>query len=195
MTEEKLGSLNGGKGLHAEFFNKGQHETHPDAATASADAVLSGTDLECGTSYKSLLQSMEKGLISEADLDAALTRILRGRFELGMFDPEESMPWANLDASVISNAEHTALAEKAAREAMVLLKNNGILPLSKDIKKIAIVGPNADNASVHNGNYNGTPTPEHTVSILEAIRREVPNAEIIYEKLREGLRARRPAHD
>ena len=88
-----------------------------------------------------------------------------------MFDPEESMPWANLDASVISNAEHTALAEKAAREAMVLLKNNGILPLSKDIKKIAIVGPNADNASVHNGNYNGTPTPEHTISILEAIRK------------------------
>ena len=131
------------------FYTKGQHETHPDAATASADAVLSGTDLECGTCYKSLLQSMEKDLISEADLDAALTRILRGRFELGMFDPEESMPWANLDASVISNAEHTALAEKAAREAMVLLKNNGILPLSKDIKKIAIVGPNADNASVH----------------------------------------------
>ena len=164
------------------FYTKGQHETHPDAATASADAVLSGTDLECGTSYKSLLESMEKGLISEADLDAALTRIFRGRFELGMFDPEESMPWAGLDASVISNDKHTALAEKAAREAMVLLKNNGILPLSKDIKKIAVVGPNADNASIHNGNYNGTPTPEHTVSILEAIRREVPNAEIIYEQ-------------
>jgi beta-glucosidase len=125
---------------------------------------------------------MEMGLISEADLDASLTRILRGRFELGMFDPEEKMPWANLDASVISSPEHAALAEKAAREAMVLLKNNGILPLSKDIKKIAVVGPNADNASVHNGNYNGTPTPENTVSILEAIRREVPGAEIIYEQ-------------
>jgi len=164
------------------FYTKGQHETHPDAVTASADAVLSGTDLECGTSYKALMQSLEKGLISEADLDASLTRILRGRFELGMFDPEEDMPWADLDASVISSPEHAALAEKAAREAMVLLKNNGILPLSKDIKKIAVVGPNADNASIHNGNYNGTPTPENTVSILEAIRREVPGAEIIYEQ-------------
>ena len=164
------------------FYTKGQHETHPDAATASADAVLSGTDLECGTSYKSLLQSLEKGLISEADIDASLARILRGRFELGMFDPEEDMPWAGLGAEDISSPEHAALAEKAAREAMVLLKNNGILPLSKDIKKIAVVGPNADNASVHNGNYNGTPTPENTVSILEAIRREVPGAEIIYEK-------------
>ncbi|MBO4916996.1 MAG: glycoside hydrolase family 3 C-terminal domain-containing protein [Bacteroidales bacterium] len=164
------------------FYTRGQHETHPDAATASADAVLSGTDLECGTSYRSLLESMEKGLISEADLDAALRRILRGRIELGTLDPEEDSPWAYLGASDISSPEHTALARKAAREAMVLLKNNGILPLSKDIKKIAVVGPNADNASVHNGNYNGTPTAENTVSILEAIRRAVPNAEIIYEQ-------------
>ena len=164
------------------FYTRGQHETHPDAATASADAVLSGTDLECGTNYRSLLESMEKGLISEADLDAALRRILRGRIELGTLDPEEDSPWAYLGASDISSPEHTALARKAAREAMVLLKNNGILPLSKDIKKIAVVGPNADNASVHNGNYNGTPTAENTVSILEAIRRAVPNAEIIYEQ-------------
>ena len=164
------------------FYTRGQHETHPDAATASADAVLSGTDLECGTSYRSLLESMEKGLISEADLDSALRRILRGRIELGTLDPEEDSPWAYLGASDISSPEHTALARKAAREAMVLLKNNGILPLSKDIKKIAVVGPNADNASVHNGNYNGTPTAENTISILEAIRRAVPNAEIIYEQ-------------
>ena len=164
------------------FYTRGQHETHPDAATASADAVLSGTDLECGTSYRSLLESMEKGLIAEADLDAALRRILRGRIELGTLDPEEDSPWAYLGASDISSPEHTALARKAAREAMVLLKNNGILPLSKDIKKIAVVGPNADNASVHNGNYNGTPTAENTISILEAIRKAVPNAEIIYEQ-------------
>ena len=125
---------------------------------------------------------MEKGLISEADLDAALRRILRGRIELGTLDPEEDSPWAGLGAADISSPEHTALALKAARESMVLLKNNGILPLSKDIKKIAVVGPNADNASIHNGNYNGTPTAENTVSILEAIRRAVPGAEIIYEQ-------------
>ena len=164
------------------FYTKGQHETHPDAITASADAVLSGTDLECGTSYRALLQSVEQGLISEAAIDEALARVLRGRFELGTFDPEEDMPWAGLGAKDISSPEHTALAYKAAREAMVLLKNDGILPLSKSIKKIAIVGPNADNASIHNGNYNGTPTAENTISILEAIRKEVPGAEIIYEK-------------
>ena len=164
------------------FYTPGQHETHPDAASASADAVLSGTDLECGTSYKALLESLEKGLITEADIDASLARILRGRFELGMFDPEEKSPWAGLGADVISSPEHAALAEKAAKEAMVLLKNNGILPLSKDVKKIAVVGPNADNASVHNGNYNGTPTAENTVSILEAIKRIVPGAEVIYDK-------------
>ena len=164
------------------FYTRGQHETHPDAATASADAILSGTDLECGTSFRALLESLEKGLVSEADLDNALRRVLRGRFELGTLDPAEDLPWANLGADVISSPEHTALAYKAAREAMVLLKNNGVLPLSKSIKKIAVVGPNADNASMHNGNYNGTPTAENTLSILEAIRRAVPGAEIIYEK-------------
>lgn len=164
------------------FYTKGQHETHPDAANASADAVLSGTDLECGTSYKSLLESMEKGLISEADIDASVRRILLGRFELGMFDPEEDMPWADLGADDISSPEHTALALKAAKEAQVLLKNNGILPLSKDIKKIAVVGPNANNASIHNGNYNGTPTPENTISILDAIKQAVPGAEVIYDQ-------------
>ena len=164
------------------FYTRGQHETHPDAATASADAILSGTDLECGTSFRALMESLEKGMVSEADIDEALARVLRGRFELGTFDPEEDMPWANLGAADISSPEHAALAYKAARESMVLLKNNGILPLSKSIKKIAIVGPNADNASMHNGNYSGTPTAENTISILEAIRKAVPGTEIIYEK-------------
>lgn len=164
------------------FYQRGRHETHPDAPSASADAVLSGTDLECGTSYASLKQSLEKGLISEADLDVSLRRLLSGRIKLGMFDPAEKLPWAGLGADVISSPEHTALARKAAREAMVLLKNNGVLPLSKSVRKIAVVGPNADNVSMHNGNYNGTPTAQNTVSILEAIRRAAPQAEIIYEK-------------
>ena len=164
------------------FYTKGQHETHPDAATASADGVLSGTDIECGTSYQSLLEAIERGLISESDLDVSLRRILRSRFELGMFDPEEMDPWAGLGADDISSPEHAALAKKAALEAMTLLKNDGILPLSKDIKKIAVVGPNADNVSTHNGNYNGTPTAENTISIVDAIRNVVPDAEIIFDK-------------
>ena len=164
------------------FYTRGQHETHPDAATASADAVLSGTDIECGTSYNSLIESMERGLISEADIDVSLRRVLRSRFELGMFDPEEMDPWKDLGADDISSPEHAALAHKAADEAMTLLKNNGILPLSKDTKTIAIVGPNADNTSMLFGNYNGTPTQENQISILQAIKNAVPNANIIYDR-------------
>ena len=169
-------------GAIGNFYNKGQHETHPDAASASAAAVLAGTDLECGTSYKALKESLEKGLISEADLDASLRRIFRGRFELGTLDPAEKLPWNNLGKDDISSPEHTALAYKAAREAMTLLKNNGILPLSKDVKKIAVVGPNADNPTMHLGNYNGRPTAENTLSIVDAIRKAVPEAEVIYDK-------------
>ena len=164
------------------FYTKGQHETHPDAATASAAAVLAGTDLECGTSYEALIESLKKGLINEADLDVALRRILRSRIELGMFDPEENIPWKDLNESTLSSSSNTALALKAAREAMVLLKNDGVLPLSKNIKTIAVVGPNANDVSMHNGNYNGIPTAENTISIVDAIRKAVPGTEVIYEK-------------
>jgi len=164
------------------FYTKGQHETHPDAATASAAAVLAGTDLECGTSYEALIESLKKGLINEADLDVALRRILRSRIELGMFDPEENSPWKDLNESTLSSSSNTALALKAAREAMVLLKNDGVLPLSKNINTIAVVGPNANDVSMHNGNYNGIPTAENTISIVDAIRKAVPGTEVIYEK-------------
>ena len=165
------------------FYTRGQHETHPDAAHASADAVLSGTDIECGTSYNSLIKAMEDGLINEADIDVSLRRVLRSRIELGMFDPKEMDPWKDLGADDISSPAHTELAHKAADEAMVLLKNsNNILPLSKDTKKIAIVGPNADNVSMLYGNYNGTPAEQNRISILKAIQDKMPNAEIIYDR-------------
>ena len=165
------------------FYTRGQHETHANAVEASVDAVLSGTDIECGTSYNALVQALQEGKINEADIDVSLRRILRSRFELGMFDPEEMDPWRNLGADDISSPAHTQLAHKAADEAMVLLKNKGnILPLSKSIKKIALVGPNADNVSMQYGNYNGTPTVENRISIRQAIQKAVPNAEIIYDR-------------
>ena len=164
------------------FYTKGQHETHPDAATASAAAVKAGTDVECGTSYNALLEAMEKGLITEDEIDVSLRRVLKARIELGTLDPVEMDPWAGLGEETLSSPEHNALAEKAAREAMVLLKNEGILPLSKDIKKIAVVGPNADNVSMHLGNYNGTPTAEHTLSIVDAIRQAAPEVEVVFDK-------------
>lgn len=170
-------------GAIGNFYNRGQHETHPNALEASVDAVLLGTDIECGTSYNALVQAMQEGKINEADLDVSLRRILRSRFELGMHDPAEMDPWKDLGADVLSCPEHTALAHKAANESMVLLKNdNNILPLKKEGITIAIVGPNADNVTMQYGNYNGTPIRENQISILQAIRAKVPNANIIYDR-------------
>ncbi len=169
-------------GAIGDFFNARQHGTHKDAASASADAVLSGADIECGTSYRSLTQAIEQGLITEADIDVNVKRILKARFELGMFDAPESLPWANLGLEQLSSPEHTALASKAAHEAVVMLKNkDNILPLRKDMK-IAVVGPNADDARVILGNYNGYPSAANTKTILDGIREAAPQAQIIYEK-------------
>ena len=164
------------------FFNKGQHETHTDGLSASVDAVLNGTDLECGKVFMVLTEALQKGLIKESDLEQHLRKTLTGRFELGMFDPADMLPWAKLGPEVISNEQFDALATQAARESMVLLKNNGILPLSKNVKTIAVLGPNADDAAMLNGNYGGTPTEAHTHSLLAGIKAAVPNASIIYHK-------------
>ena len=164
------------------FYTKGQHETHKGPLEASVDAVLNGTDLECGKVFMVLTEALEKGLISESTLDGHLRKTLLGRFELGMFDPADQLPWANLPESVISSEANNALATQAARESMVLLKNNGLLPLSKSLKTIAVVGPNADDAALLNGNYGGTPTKAHTHSLLQGIKAALPQTEVIYEK-------------
>ena len=165
------------------FYNRGQHETHKDPLSASVDAVLNGTDLECGKVFMVLTEALQKGLIKESDLDQHLRKTLTGRFELGMFDPADMLPWAKLAPDVISSEQFDALATQAARESMVLLKNsNSILPLSKELKTIAVIGPNADDAGMLNGNYGGTPTEAHTHSLLEGIKAAVPNTKIIYHK-------------
>ena len=176
------------------FFNRGQHETHKDGLSASVDAVLNGTDLECGKVFMSLTEGMKKGLITESELDKHLRYTLGGRFELGMFDPAESLPWAKIPASAISCEKHNDLATQAARESMVLLENKTLpnpskggalmplLPLSKSIKTLAVIGPNADDVELLNGNYGGTPTKEHQHSLLEGIRNAVPGATLIYQK-------------
>ncbi|MBO6017897.1 MAG: glycoside hydrolase family 3 C-terminal domain-containing protein, partial [Prevotella sp.] len=164
------------------FYNKGQHETHKDPLSASVDAVLNGTDLECGKVFMVLTEALQKGLINEATLDGHLRKTLTGRFELGMFDPADKLPWANLGADVISSEKNNELATQAARESMVLLENKGVLPLSKSIKTIAVVGPNADDVELLNGNYGGTPTDAHKHSLLEGIKAAVPGAKIIYNK-------------
>ena len=164
------------------YYTPGQHMTNPDALSAAVEVALNGADLECGKVMIALVEGYLEGLIKEEDLDVHLRRTLRGRFELGMFDPADMLPWAKLGEDVISSEKHDALATQAARESMVLLANNGVLPLSKNLKTLAVVGPNADNADLLNGNYGGTPTAEHTHSLLDGIKAALPGVNVIYAK-------------
>lgn len=164
-----------------DFFKN--HKTHKTAEDASADAVLHGTDVECGTdAYLSLVKAVKDGLIAEKQIDVSVKRLFLIRFQLGMFDPKEMVSFAQTPASVLESAAHKAHALEMARQSIVLLRNqNNVLPLSKQLKKIAVVGPNADNAIAVLGNYNGTPS--QTVTLLQGIRDKAgPNVQVVYEK-------------
>jgi beta-glucosidase len=164
-----------------DFYKK--HNTHPNAASASADAVLHGTDIDCGnTAYKSLVQAVQQGKITEKQIDVSIKRLFMIRFRLGMFDPAAAVPYAQTPAAVLESPEHQAQALVMARQAIVLLKNkNNLLPLSKKLKKIVVLGPNADNSISVLGNYNGMPS--RITTALEGIRNKLGNgATVIYEK-------------
>ncbi len=150
-----------------DFFTQGHHNTEPDAKHATAKAVLTGTDLECGSSYAQLVQAVKDGLIKESDIDVSITRLMTARFELGEMDAPELVEWSKIPYSVVDSKEHRALALKMAQESMVLLKNNGLLPLS-NTKKVVVMGPNANDSVMQWGNYNGTPS--RTVTLLEAVK-------------------------
>ena len=163
-------------GAIRDFFMEGHHETHKDRADASAAAVLSGTDLECGSSYKGLVDAVKNGQIKESDIDRAVCRLFQARFELGEMDP--STPWDTIPSSVINSRKHQQLALEMARKSIVLLENeNNILPL-KEGQTIALIGPNANDSVMQWGNYNGFPA--HTVTLLEAMRKYVPADKLIY---------------
>jgi Beta-glucosidase-related glycosidases len=150
-----------------DFFTQGHHNTEPDAVHATSKAVLTGTDLECGSSYANLAQAVRDGLIKESDIDVSITRLMTARFELGEMDAPELVEWNKIPFSVVDSKEHRALALKMAQESMVLLKNNGLLPLS-NTKKVVVMGPNANDSVMQWGNYNGTPS--RTVTLLEAVK-------------------------
>lgn len=159
------------------------HKTHPDAMSAAADAVLHGTDIDCGNfSYKALGEAVKQGKITEQQLDVSLRRLFLIRFRLGMFDPPSMVKYAQTPASALEAPEHKAHSLKMARQSIVLLRNeNNTLPLKKNLKKIAVVGPNADNAIAVLGNYNGTPS--EIVTALNGIRTKAgTGTEVIYEK-------------
>ena len=164
-----------------DFFK--YHKTHKDSVSAAVDAVMHGTDVECGTSvYYTLLNGVKNGLIKESQLDASLKKLFMIRYRLGMFDPSSMVKYAQTPASVLESADHKAHALKMAQQSIVLLKNsNNILPLSKTIKKILVLGPNADNPISVLGNYNGTPS--QVITALAGIKNKLDNhVEVVYEK-------------
>jgi beta-glucosidase len=168
-------------GAISDFWVKGRHETQPDQASAAADAVLSGTDVECGNNFRALKKALEEKKIDEAAIDNAVKRLLKARFELGMFDPDSLVSWAAIPMSVVGCEPHKAKALEMARKSMVLLKNsNQTLPLSKNLRKVAVVGPNAADSTMLWANYNGFPL--RTVTILEGIQKKLPEGAVFYEK-------------
>ncbi len=148
------------------------HNVAKDNEEAAAKAVLNGTDVECGSVYRNLPAAVKRGDIKEADLDRSLRRLLIARFQLGDFDDDALVEWTRIPASVIASKEHKQKALKVASEGIVLLKNNGVLPLSKN-QKIVVMGPNAADSIMQWGNYSGYPT--QTITALQGIREQLGN--------------------
>jgi len=170
-------------GAIGDFYREGRHGVSADAESASAKGVLSGTDVECGRDYKSLPAAVRRGDLSEEDINTSVRRLLRGRFELGNFDPDSLVEWTKVSPSSVNCQAHKDLARQMAREQMVLLKNNGILPLkisklSTNVSqpptlnsKLMVMGPNAADSTMLWGIYFGQPA--HTVTPLEGITARV----------------------
>jgi len=163
------------------------HHFKPTQPEASAISLQRGMDNECGDyfakatddhDYRPYLDAVKQGFLKESEIDVALTRLFTARMKLGMFDPPELVPYSKIDERELDSAAHRELARKLANEALVLLKNDGTLPLKTSALKIAVIGPLANQTRVLLGNYTGIPT--HTVSILEGLRNEFTNAQITF---------------
>lgn len=166
-------------GAIADFYTS--HKVSSDALHAAVKGVLAGTDVECGYgyAYHELVDAVNRDLIQESDIDQSVLRLLIERFNLGDFDDNSIVPWANLPDSLVNCRKHQALTLEMARQSMTLLQNkNNILPLSKN-KKIAVLGPNADDEPLLWGNYNGTPVK--TVTILDGIK-TITQKDVFYDR-------------
>ncbi len=168
----------------SDIYQQNRHAYVPNAIQASALAVKAGNELDSGTDYGAgrgggpgnLAQAIQNGLITEKEVDTALGKLMKARFRLGEFDPPdyEGNPYNKITTTMYNTEENHELALEAAHETMVLLKNDkSTLPLKTNLGKVAVLGPNADALSMQYGNYNGTPTPEHRISIIEGFRKAV----------------------
>ena len=177
-------------GAVSDFYEN--HKSSSDAVHGTSKAVLAGTDVECGFNYayKSLPEAVRKGLLSEAEVDKHVIRLLEGRFDLGEMDDPALVEWSKIPYSAMSTKASAQIALDMARQCIVLLQNKGnILPLKKNAEKIAVIGPNADNEPMMWGNYNGT--PNSTVTILDGIKAKqkklvyLPGCDLTYNQVME----------
>jgi len=178
-------------GAVSDFYTS--HKSSSSPITASAKATLAGTDVECGYgyAYRSTPEAVHRGLISEAEVDKHVIRLLEGRFDLGEMDDPALVEWSKIPYSAMSTKASANISLDMARQSIVLLQNNGnILPLKKNAEKIAVIGPNAHNEPMMWGNYNGT--PNHTVTILDGIKAKqkkityIPGCDLTYDQVLES---------
>ena len=178
-------------GAVSDFYTS--HKSSSSPITASAKATLAGTDVECGYgyAYRSIPEAVHRGLISEAEVDKHVIRLLEGRFDLGEMDDPALVKWSKIPYSAMSTKASANISLDMARQSIVLLQNNGnILPLKKNAEKIAVIGPNAHNEPMMWGNYNGT--PNHTVTILDGIKAKqkkityIPGCDLTYDQVLES---------
>nr|WP_321412009.1 glycoside hydrolase family 3 C-terminal domain-containing protein [uncultured Carboxylicivirga sp.] len=163
----------------ADFYTQNAHEVVNTKAEAAAMSLRAGTDLNCGNSYPALVEAVEKGYVNESDIDISVKRLFLARMKLGMFDDDSQVPYASISEDIIDSEQHRLLALNAARKSMVLLKNdNDLLPLSKSLKKIAVIGPNAEHQEALLGNYNGYPA--EPITPFKGISEKLPDADVIY---------------
>ena len=186
-------------GAVSDFYTS--HKSSTDAAHASAKATLAGTDVECGYgyAYKSIPEAVRRGFISEQEVDKHVVRLLEGRFDLGEMDAPELVEWSRIPYSIMDCKEHRQLALDVARQTIVLLKNEQVLPLKKNDGKIAVIGPNADDEPLLWGNYCGT--PNHTVTILDGIKAKQKKlyyeqgCDLTYDRVMDCLLGTQCSHD
>ena len=162
-----------------DFFRSYGHKTSPDEPHANATAILAGTDTDCGSNYKRLAAAVQAGLLKESDIDVSLRRLFEARMRLGLFDPIASVPYRQIPFSAVNSPANAAVAKRAAEESIVLLKNDGILPLAANkYKTIAVIGPNAASLAALEGNYNGQ--PHDPVMPVDALRSALTGSRVVY---------------
>ena len=168
-------------GAISDFYTKNTHHVVESPSQAMGWSLSAGTDLNCEESKAfvedHLDEAVRKGMVNEKDINTSVKRLFKARFMLGMFDPESQVAYAQIPMSVVGSPEHLKLTQEAAEKSLVLLKNTGVLPL-KNVKRIALIGPNANNPTILIGNYNGDPI--HPTTPLKALQERLGSKNVLY---------------